>query len=431
MKGGGLTVFSGTLIMITTMMGSGVIFMPSSFSDVGYILGPLILLAISLVSLFTLYAISYAASKVKGEKVTYYSAGEQCSSIVAFGIDFCIALQGFGSCVVYIIAVRKWIFKLIPSVKGYGLIIVPLLIFVMFLLAIQRSLKNLKFVTYLSVSSVFYLMAIICFYSFSAREMVHEEPLIAFGSKYYSAVSNIIFAMGCHQNIVQVYSELENRTIKNITMVSLFSIISGASIYFIVGFFGYRLMGDLKGVSVLDKFLDTTSTFRGWLAAKGDNGYAWYIGVVVFIALLFCAFPIQLHPTRNSMMNMYCQMFGSETNKETLRISITILICLVCLILGLIEKLQYELVVGLIGATGTNAITYIFPCILFCYTIKKVNLASIISSIVGIFGVLASIYLVYQLLSEHSSSDAEKKKEIVKDDLTKAKGEDAIEIKST
>ncbi|KAM0677410.1 hypothetical protein BDAP_002094 [Binucleata daphniae] len=524
-----LTLVSGTIVMITTMMGFGVVMMPRAIDSTGYITGPIILAIVALFCFLTLYGISYAAyvfrkmhaqreevskseelakessnidinnrendfiqhfsnnitkqndaaikneeilkttsqffdengnikneykftcidkndekkeSKAKKQEneklsdsereikkhkkqteetkthrkindntkqevlVTYYNVTHSYFPLFATLVDLCMVVQGVGSCLTYVVALSKWI-PLILDKEINPIFIIIGVVFPLYFLSLRKNLSALKYASYLSVASVFYLLILCVYYCFTlftvSDNTLERKPLQKYNNNYYQAIGTIIFAMGCHQNIVQVFSELQNKSVGQITLVSLFCIIAGTFIYLTIGLCGYFAVGSGIERSILE-VLSENKDINSYMSQNtfDKGGYLIKIGLVAFVCVMLCAFPMQMHPARDAATNMLCKInaikkkLGSGAKVDKLKMIITTVFTLFVAIIAMIPNLNYSSVMGVIGATATNAITYIFPSIVFCCCIGKVNTKSVISGFIGISGIALMIYLLYK-----------------------------------
>lgn len=414
----GLSLIQATLVMITTMMGSGVIMMPRAINDLGYILGTLVLGGIAVCSFFTLYAVSYASDAFKKQKissdpekkvdVTYYNVTAHFSKPVATLVDLFMVIQGLGSCLCYLMALKKWIPLLLNhTFSDMGQFFLSMgLIVPLYGVSMQKNLSSLRHASFLSVGSVFYLVILCVYYFFTLlgvdRSVLKTQPLEAYNNNYYSAIGVMIFAVGCHQNIVQVFSELKKQTLTEISLVSLFCIIGGCSIYLLVGLCGYFVAGhdtsnDAK--AILEVFLNSEG-LRQYLSENtwDKNGILIKASLVAFSCVMLCAFPMQMHPARDAFLNIMSGMGMKakiERKTQTFKYIITTVFCLAVFAVASIPNLKYTFVIQIIGATATNGITYMIPSIVFIWCVKKVNARSIASAIVGLLGVFMMVYMLY------------------------------------
>lgn len=389
--------------MITTMMGSGVIMIPKAMKNLGYIQGPIILGVISALSFFTLYAISYASYRSIKEEgnskdLTYYSVTKKYSSTLASMVDFFIALQGVGSCFVYMKCMLLWSKSLIGKKCPNDLVMSCLFIIPLYGMSMLKDLSALSHIGKLSVASVVYLMGLCAYYAVKLigvpNAVTGKVSLQAIVPNYGAAIGTILFALGCHQNIVQVFNGLREKSLRNITLISLFCVIGGSSLYLLIGMCGYFVAGNGIESSILE-FLSNEGKLKDYISQNSfdKNLYAVKIGMVAFLCVMFCAFPMQMHPARDSFTNLISTIVNVP--KESTKKIVTAIFCALVYVLSVFGGNNYGLVIDIIGATATNGITYFVPALVYWLCVGSKSPLGLLGAGIGLFSVLLMVYLLY------------------------------------
>ncbi|EJW02293.1 hypothetical protein EDEG_03276 [Edhazardia aedis USNM 41457] len=423
----GLDTFPAIIVMVTSTLGCGVIFLPKAFKDIGGYYGPALLCTMGCVSLLTLFAINFASYKhlkqrsksekyevpqengekesgKKGEEeMTYYSVAKTHSTILALAIDISIIIQSLGCCVTYVLSLQQWTYMLF-GFKKYEWIPKILFVAVLFVLAAQKSLSSLRYVSYLSVISVVYLMFMLMFYA-----VYYKADMVDFAvssgavkgqkSGLHDSLASCIFALGCHQNIVGVFRELKQKTLGNINRVALSSIIICSLIYLTIGQCGYIVGGDYILKDILSLFIDSAFSHYKFIKEQTFDKYLILprIATCGFLIVMLCAFPLQQHPARDSALNivkMFCNL--KDASEQKLYYYKVIITAIACTLIGTVSCFinGASTVVGFIGATATNGIMIIFPTILYALTVRKFNYKTVASLTMTALGVILSIYLL-------------------------------------
>lgn len=414
MKDGTLSVFSGTVVMVTTMMGAGTIFMPSAVMNLGCHNFIAVFGVFSLASFMTLYMISYVADEYSEttakNNISYYSVTTKYSKILAAVVDVALIIQGTGSCVLYMASIAKWFFLLFnlkePQMWMYVLVIISFSILAT-LVAVKKDLSALKYVQYLSILSILYLLALCVFYSITlpsenqTKRIVMENTM----KNPYLGISAFVFAISCHQNIVQVYSELRNKTMAKITQVSVGCILIGFTIYSLIGYFGYKLVGnDIEKYSILEFMFLKDKNFVQRLVSENKSNIPVKIGGVAFIIVMLCAYPMQMHPVRNGFLNLttlnyrFRQIINEK--KEAWRIWVTLFFCsLVTLLTSLMvtKKDAMDIILSFVAATAGSATIFIIPAILYVMCRKVVSVMTILALLIAGMGFVLSGYLISKI----------------------------------
>ena len=188
-----------------------------------------------------------------------------------------------------------------------------------------------------------------------------------------------------------------------------FCIVSGSLIYLIIGLCGYFVADWIKD-AVLEIF-NSSQGIKKYISENSfdKNGYLVKVGLIAFVFVMLCAFPMQMHPARDSFFNVISKnnFIKRKTSNSPEYIQkykgiITTLFCLLIAGVAMIPNLKYGFVMGLIGATATNAVTYIFPSIVYCLCVNRLTFKTAISGIVGTFGIVIMIYLLFMQFSNLS-----------------------------
>lgn len=400
-----LTVSKGTILMITTMMGSGVIMIPKAIRNLGYIQGPMILALISSLSFYTLYAISYASyvslkeDRDSKDEISFYSVTKKYSTFLANLVDLFIAVQGVGSCFVYMKFILKWTELLVGEKCPNKYVLCSIFILPLYATSMLKDLNALRHVGKLSVACVFYLMALCMYYAIKligvANEVTGKEDLKPFVYNYGEAIGTILFALGCHQNIVQVFRGLREKSLKNITYISFYCIMAGSLLYLFIGMCGYFVAGNGINISILEFFIKEDK-LRDFLRDNSidKNLYAVKAGMIAFLCVMFCAFPMQMHPARDSFTNLVGLMV--DVPKKRTKDVVTTFFCVLVYVLGMFASDNYGLIIDIIGATATNGITYFVPALVYWLCVGKSKTPlGMLGAVVGGASVLLMVYLLY------------------------------------
>jgi len=174
------------------------------------------------------------------------------------------------------------------------------IIIVIIPIVFRKSLASLKVFSLFSIFSISYL-TIAIIYSYFV--ITHKEPskidipketdssdsesLTQVIFKKFMAISIIIFAYGCQQNIFPLYSELKPSSRSHIPSVIYSAVFFCTMIYLIVGYCGYATFGENVQSNVLNNYAD-------------DNVL---INIARFAMAIYCTFSysVQMHPCRDSI----------------------------------------------------------------------------------------------------------------------------------
>ncbi|TBU06643.1 transmembrane amino acid transporter [Hamiltosporidium magnivora] len=398
----GMSVFSAVFVMLTTMMGSGVIMLPCAFRGLGYILGPVILIFLGFLSFFTLYSIGFATSKSETDILTYFNVCNKFSPILSYVADISFILQGTGCCFVYLTALKNWISLLFKS-KNLALFLEIILMSIILILSIQKNLTRLRYVSIISVISTVYLAILMIYYYFKLKDYIENVIIIPFNTDFSLSLPIIIFSLGCHQNLVKIYSELNSRNLKTITIVSLISICLGSIIYTIIGLVGYILIGQNSKYNILEYFMKNQEILKTLISTKSwDKNFVLIkMALIAFIIVTVCSFPIQIQPARDAFLNIYYLLskknvieMGRKKNEKD-KLILSLILSTTLIFISWLIDLDLEKLIKFIGATVMNFVVYLFPSILYLFSVTRFKSGSIVALLISLFSFISMSYLIF------------------------------------
>ncbi|KAF9763745.1 Vacuolar amino acid transporter 6 [Nosema granulosis] len=403
-----LTVTTATITIITSMLGAGINFMPSAFESIGYIYAGFLMVFITLLTFFSLYAVSFAASKQKNTKnMTYSSIGYDKSYILGFSVDMSIVLSQF----LVGLAFFNYVIELAvlfssglskddgdPKYKYYKLLFMSAIGAVFYMLSLKKDLSSLRFTSYAGVGSVMYLLCLMTFFNFFIKDKVCVGELKSKNNDYSSGVSKIILAMCCQVNMVKVYMEMEPKSTKNILIVSMVSALVGGVIYSAVGYFGYKVLGDeVIKQDLIKLFCKESSSINVFLANEYPKiKFLPSIAIVGAMVVLLGSFPLQLNPAAATIV----KLFANERNAEKVRITSVTVMCGSMFLINLYPGLSLDVLLNIVGAIFNNALSFFFPCMYYILSCKKTGPITILSGFIIIFSVLAGSYILYNIIKD-------------------------------
>lgn len=399
----GLTVTSATVTMVTSMMGTGINYMPYAFKSVGYVRGILLINGVGILTFFSLYAVSIAASKSKDQSPTYSSLSGQISREFKALVDLSIFSACFGANLVF----YRYLAKLVVDILSVGKhvdievgrkMVIGVLAAPFFLLSLNKNLSSLKVTSYITVTSVAYLAVLMVGYCLMFGSGCADEPVQKFGSEFSDGVSCFILALACQANMVKIYTELEHRSVGNIIKVAAGASFLGTLIYGSVGLCGYIVFGHSIKSSIIDILMDPSSPINQHLMAHTLDKYALSsrIACVGAILVLFGAFPVMMNPM-SGILTSYFSKEGS--NGDLVRRKVVSVLILMFLVLGLKEELNIDTVLKIVGATAVNLTSFTYPSIYYLYAKSKVDFMSVLAAAMGIGSIASMIFMTYNILA--------------------------------
>ncbi|AFN82884.1 amino acid permease [Encephalitozoon romaleae SJ-2008] len=399
---GGLSVKSAIVTMVTSMMGTGINYMPYAFKSVGYARGILLINGVGILTFFSLYAISIAANMSKDPSPTYSSLSTRISKYLKILVDLSIFSSCFGVNIVFYRYLTGLITVMFPmnryvDPEVWRKIIVGVLAVPFLLLSLKKDLSSLKVTSYITVASVTYLAMLMGGYYLFIGERCVEEPARKFESQFSSGISCFMLALSCQANMVKTYTELEHKSPGNIIKVAMGASFLGTLIYGSVGLCGYFVFGNTIESSIIDILINPKAGINVYLMNSTIDKYALSskIACIGAMLVLFGAFPVQMNPLAGIPLSYFIQ---EGRNTDLIRKKVVFVLMLMFLFLGMMEKLNIDTVLQMVGATAINLVSFTYPSIYYLYFRKRMDLMSILSIAVIIGSILSMIYMSYNII---------------------------------
>ncbi|KAG0179540.1 hypothetical protein DFQ29_001952 [Apophysomyces sp. BC1021] len=293
------TPASCSINLANTILGTGMLAMPSAVASVGLLPGIAIIMLSALASGAGLYFLACCATRTEGRHSSFFAISKLTWPRAAVFFDLAIACKCFGVAISYLIIIGDLMPQVIASFSNHTgdsellmdrrFWITVFMATVVLPLSFLRKLDSLKYTSVVSLIAVVYLCAIVAFYYVSPNfppPPPEDVELFSFTTKFFSYLPVFVFAFTCHQNIFSVYNELRDNSLRVIAQTIAISIGSSAFIYEIVAILGYLSFG--KDV-------------RGNIIQEYPPSFFVAGGRVAIVVLVVFSYPLQLHPCRSSL----------------------------------------------------------------------------------------------------------------------------------
>ncbi|OUM54656.1 hypothetical protein BVG19_g4074 [[Candida] boidinii] len=412
----GSTIKSSVINLINTIIGAGLLAIPYSFKTDGVLLGVLILLFSGISSSFGLYLQGVSSKFLKKGDANFFTICSITYPSLSVLFDIAIAIQCFGVGLSYIILTGD----LMPIVLPFGdyskeelrLIYILLSVFIVVPLCYLKNLDSLKYTSIIALLAILYLTLFVYsmfFYSlFNGFQNIPDDKrgeiswIASEGfDKIFSTFSIGIFAFTGHQNMFSIINELNNKFSNLIQISKIISISMGLSffLFLTVGLFGYLTYGDTINGNIILVYDDDLISVK--------------LGRILLVLMVLLSYPLMFHPARisfNNIIHWISVTFlkydftkdiveadgavnetsplirsGEETNTDNgdnereseidskfgqvgkalplpeRRFLILTTFMLILSYFVAISLKSFELVLSLVGATGSTAISFILP----------------------------------------------------------------------
>lgn len=261
--------FLGTIFSIcATVIGAGLLSLPSSFLDVGILMSSIYLVLVSAVNIYTMRMLAVLA-----DKTGFYSIEELSilylntfASILlgVLRIIFC-----FGACVAYVISVEDLMTTILTNANNVpdfllttaGARVLTACFWALFMLTavIPRQINTLRYVSAAGVGFIVLFVIVIVIHS--AQNGLQQNPrpevvLVQQGNSAMNGIGVFVFAFTNQFNSLDVFREMNRTTksVKNYTLCTLISITLCGIIYILGGAFGYLDFGPNASKSLLQLY---------------------------------------------------------------------------------------------------------------------------------------------------------------------------------
>ncbi|CAN8100517.1 unnamed protein product [Discula destructiva] len=393
-SGGQASMLSSNINLLNTIVGAGTLAMPHAMSQMGMLLGIIVIVWSGLTSAFGLYLQTRCARYLDRGTSSFFALSQLTYPNAAVIFDAAIAVKCFGVGVSYLIIIGD----LMPGVmRGFNpnvdaapflvdrhfwitafmLIIIPL--------SFLKRLDSLKYTSLIALVSIGYLIILVV-YHFASDSLVNrgEVNIIEWNGPiaFLSSLPVVVFAYTCHQNMFSVINEIKDYTPGSLVGVISSSIGSASSIYLLVAITGYLTFGN-------DVLGNIVSMYPASVAST--------IGKAAIVILVMFSVPLQVHPCRASLdavlkwrPNRSQTRSDSPSNRHLLPTAATgptdshgapivtiselrfALLTTFIIVLSYVTALtvsQLDRVLAYVGATGSTSISFILPG-LFYYKIS-------------------------------------------------------------
>ncbi|KAF9437127.1 hypothetical protein BGZ76_001908 [Entomortierella beljakovae] len=404
--------WSCSINLSNTILGTGMLAMPGALAAVGLLLGSFMIVFSACASGLGLYFLTRSASRTEGRAASFFACSKLTYPWAAVIFDFAIAIKCFGVGISYLIIIGDLMPGVVRSLSEIAFVasggdgsgeMDPILWFLVdrrfwitiFMgiiapLSFLKKLDSLKATSALALSAVFYLIFIVIFFYIKPD---HPHPpkeeirLVHFSSQFLTTLPIFVFAFTCHQNIFSVYNELSDNGQSMLNRIITSSIGSAVVVYHIIGVLGYLSYGNDVGSNIIQMY---------------NSSLIVTIGRIAIVVLVLFSFPLQCHPCRACLDKVLFAIgeywgttrFGKSRNYNTLtnededdhgrthsvavphvhddhggpgleiselKFNIMTLGILIGSYIIAITVEELQLVLSLVGSTGSTAISFILP----------------------------------------------------------------------
>ncbi|EGD77691.1 hypothetical protein PTSG_12795 [Salpingoeca rosetta] len=349
--------------LTNTIIGAGVLSLPFAFKNTGVIIGPVLLVSVYFLVVYSCVLL-VSASKACGGRS--FSEIASCAlgrpGIIATQISLVIAT--FGAATSYLVIVGDMMSPLIGqwmggtnedfcSIYADRRFSISLSLLVVCPLCMFKHIDSLRYVSYLAIAMVSYLLVIVVVRSGESlnKGSGQDVNFINVTETIFRAMPIITLAYTCQMNLFALLSTLESPTRRNVRRVIYGALSVCMVMYILIGLFGYlTFFQEIKGNVLLNYEVDDTAVMVG------------RVGVALIV---LCSFPLMMNPCLVTLEEMLFHA-GDATPPEQRPFRIGRRAVIMTATVGLAYTIamlvaDVSVVLGISGAIGSIAISFILP----------------------------------------------------------------------
>lgn len=342
------TIKSGTINLLNTIIGAGILAMPYGLKSNGLLFGCLLITWSACTSSMGLYLQTKVAkyTKQNDAPVSYFSLAQLTYPQFSIVFDSAIAIKCFGVGVSYLVIIGDLMPKIMESLdiqlesilmmRNFWITI--FMVIMVAPLSYLKKLDSLKYTSIVALFSVVYLICLVIFHFFNgdaipvvtpdinnaataatkaaseaAAKLASEGPLVYwFGpisiKKTLSSFPIFVFAYTCHQNMFAIINELkpsekDGSKTRQSNLIIRNSIATACCSYLIVGVIGYLSFGDSVNGNIISMY--------------PKNSTLSLIGRLSIVIMVSLSYPLQCHPCRGSVNHVFFYLTKGFSKDES------------------------------------------------------------------------------------------------------------------
>ncbi|KAH6644203.1 transmembrane amino acid transporter protein-domain-containing protein [Boeremia exigua] len=380
---GNASWISSVINLANTILGAGLLAMPSALSKMGIFLGIFVIAWAGFTSGFGLYLQTRCARYVDRGHASFAALSQLTYPNASILFDAAIAVKCFGVAVSYLIIIGDLMPGVVvgfaPGAKDVAFLVdrqfwITAFMLIVIPLSFLRRLDSLKYTSIIALFSIAYLVILVVAHYIKGDTLAQRGPVRVFEwagpINALAAFPVIVFAYTCHQNMFSILNEISDNSHFRTTTVILASIGGGCALYILTGITGYLSYGD---------------NITGNIVSMYPTAAPATIGRFAIVVLVMFSYPLQIHPCRASIAACASwrprrspprspspSLLPPSTPKaqemSDLRFALVTTALIVASFLTAMTVSSLSLVLAYVGSTGSTTISFILPG-LFYYKI--------------------------------------------------------------
>ncbi|ORY83104.1 transmembrane amino acid transporter protein-domain-containing protein [Protomyces lactucae-debilis] len=360
----GGTIINSFFNMANSIIGAGIIGLPFAFSCTGYIIGVLLLLALTVVVDWTIRLIVVNA-KLSGQD-SYQDIVEFCFGNVGLvAVSLAQVLFAFGGmvgfCVIIGDTIPDVILSAFPKVQhkpvlwlfaNRQFIVMLCTLLISYPLSLYRDITKLAKASALAlISMILIILTVIMQGPFSADQYRGAERAEAFilNMNSLKAISVISFAFVCHHNSLLIYGSLKKPTIDRFATVTHISTGISCLACMIMALTGYLVFAEKTRGNILNNF------------PRDDGNVMVILARFCFGFNCFTTLPIEAFVCREVVIKcFYAPRIKHREFTQMHHVAVTSAFVFGAMLISLFVH-DLGIVLDIVGGTSACALAYILP----------------------------------------------------------------------
>eukprot|EP00050_Salpingoeca_kvevrii_P019307 m.84564 g.84564 ORF g.84564 m.84564 type:complete len:653 (-) comp8350_c0_seq1:111-2069(-) len=347
--------------LMNSIVGAGILGLASYFSDTGYILGTILMMAQCLLQLYTAGLLTRVA---RAENADSYG---KCAEVIlgmrgAIATQFIVSINSLGALIAYVVLVRDFVRSIAAIYYDqaddfpHRLVTNILLGVVVFPLVLKRELNALRLFSFISI--LFVVLVVIGTVERTSEMLSNSgtgsgvRPFPDNLGNFFAALPVVTFAFNCHTSVLPVYTSMREPTPNRFDFVSHRAFGYILVLYMTAGLFGYLAFGDSIDGNMLNS-----------ISADNDSN------LIIFMLAMFCftilfTFPLVAFVLR---IGLHFLLGAWRTRKDIDLLpgwlESTLIFGAAVLLGNLIDDV--DVVFGITGSVSSTLLSLIFPAIFY------------------------------------------------------------------
>lgn len=400
--GQGATSLSAIVNTVNTVIGSGVLVLPYALRTDSIFLGTCIIIFAGLANCVGMILQGAASKFLPQGTATFFTVCKLTYPKLSVLFDFAIFLQCFGVNISYLVLtgdILPLVYKFDnwdnQSMKNFYIIASVLIILP---LSLMKKIDSLKYASVIALISIVYICILIYgnfFYALKTDFKFIPEDKLGDISVFkpqgikpiFKTLGIIVLAYTCPTQF-SIISELQDPSLKNISNISIVSMLITAFIFLSISYSGYLTFGNALSGNILLMY---------------ENNIYTQIGRALLILMIVLSFPLMFHPARisfNNVCHVIKQYIKERKNKDSNKLLVNdasplmgssegfenlrteddddqesnfdvefsdttfYIISIILLVVSYISALtlnSFELILSIVGSTGGVLISFVLP----------------------------------------------------------------------